>query len=157
VTALTLLAFDRGSGQRHRLARRLRPDRRSTELLVAGPSEAKALLRRLDRMRTARPSAAWTACRDVSEPVVRLAWVVAQRGRLRRVLDRYLREWTMIRADIDGSDLLAKGVPQGPAVARGLRAALRGKLDGRAVGREAQLVLALRATGHGSRRRSGTA
>ncbi len=49
-----------------------------------------------------------------------------------------------VRLAIDGGDLLAAGVPEGPAVGRGLRAALAAKLDGRARGREAELAEALK-------------
>jgi tRNA nucleotidyltransferase (CCA-adding enzyme) len=50
-----------------------------------------------------------------------------------------------VSLEIDGSDLLAAGVPEGPAIGRGLRAALAAKLDGRVDGREAELAEALRA------------
>jgi tRNA nucleotidyltransferase (CCA-adding enzyme) len=59
------------------------------------------------------------------------------------------REWLErlrhVRLSIDGRDLLAAGVPEGPAVGRGLRAAMGAKLDGRAGSREQQLAEALRA------------
>lgn len=59
------------------------------------------------------------------------------------------REWLEslrhVRLEIDGSDLLAAGVPQGPAVGAALRAALAAKLDGRASGRQQELAEALRA------------
>jgi tRNA nucleotidyltransferase (CCA-adding enzyme) len=52
-----------------------------------------------------------------------------------------------IKLEIGGSDLLAAGVPEGPAVGRGLRAALAAKLDGRIGGRAQELAEALRAAG----------
>jgi tRNA nucleotidyltransferase (CCA-adding enzyme) len=59
------------------------------------------------------------------------------------------REWLEslrgVRLEIDGADLLAAGVPQGPSVGRGLRAALEAKLDGRVSGREQELAAALKA------------
>jgi tRNA nucleotidyltransferase (CCA-adding enzyme) len=60
-------------------------------------------------------------------------------------LDRYASEWRHVRLEIDGDDLLAEGVPEGPAVGRGLGAALAAKLDGQLAGREAELEAALRA------------
>ena len=60
-------------------------------------------------------------------------------------LDRYMEEWRSIELEIDGSDLLAAGVPEGPAVGRGLRAALQRKLDGEIGGREQELAVALEA------------
>jgi tRNA nucleotidyltransferase (CCA-adding enzyme) len=60
-------------------------------------------------------------------------------------LDRYLAEWRAVALEIDGSDLLAAGVPQGPALGRGLAAALRAKLDGEISGRDEELAAALAA------------
>jgi tRNA nucleotidyltransferase (CCA-adding enzyme) len=60
-------------------------------------------------------------------------------------LDRYLLEWRSVKLSIDGDDLVAVGIPQGPAVGRGLAEALRRKLDGEIGGREAELEIALSA------------
>lgn len=58
-------------------------------------------------------------------------------------LDRYLTEWRAVALEIDGEDLIAAGVPQGPAVGLGLAAALRRKLDGEITGRAQELEVAL--------------
>ena len=59
------------------------------------------------------------------------------------------REWLTrlrhVQLEIDGLVLLAAGVPEGPAVGRGLRAALAAKLDGEVQGYEQELAAALRA------------
>jgi tRNA nucleotidyltransferase (CCA-adding enzyme) len=60
-------------------------------------------------------------------------------------LDRYMEEWRTVELEIDGEDLLAAGVPEGPAVGRGLQTALRRKLDGEIGGREEELAAALEA------------
>jgi tRNA nucleotidyltransferase (CCA-adding enzyme) len=60
-------------------------------------------------------------------------------------LDRYASEWRHVRLEITGEDLLADGIPQGPAVGRGLEAALSGKLDGEISGRDEELRVALAA------------
>jgi tRNA nucleotidyltransferase (CCA-adding enzyme) len=60
-------------------------------------------------------------------------------------LDRYLLEWRDVALEIDGEDLMQAGVPQGPAVGRGLQSALRRKLDGEVSGREQELAAALEA------------
>lgn len=60
-------------------------------------------------------------------------------------LDRYLLEWRDVRLEIDGDELLAAGVKQGPAVGRGLTEALRRKLDGEVSGHEEELRAALAA------------
>jgi tRNA nucleotidyltransferase (CCA-adding enzyme) len=64
-------------------------------------------------------------------------------------LDRYLSEWRGVSLEIDGEDMIAAGVPQGPAVGRGLKEALRGKLDGELTGREEELAVALEAARSG--------
>jgi tRNA nucleotidyltransferase (CCA-adding enzyme) len=58
-------------------------------------------------------------------------------------LDRYLAEWREVSLEIDGEALIAAGIPQGPAVGRGLDAALRRKLDGEIAGRVQELDAAL--------------
>ena len=60
-------------------------------------------------------------------------------------LDRYLLEWHLVGLEIDGEDLIAAGIPQGPAVGRGLAEALRRRLDGEIEGRERELEVALAA------------
>jgi tRNA nucleotidyltransferase (CCA-adding enzyme) len=65
-------------------------------------------------------------------------------------LDRYLGEWRAVALEIRGEDLIAGGVPQGPAVGVGLAAALRRKLDGELSGRDQELEVALSAAREGS-------
>ncbi|HEX3324780.1 MAG TPA: hypothetical protein VHR65_06595 [Solirubrobacterales bacterium] len=59
-------------------------------------------------------------------------------------LDRYLAEWRHVALEIGGEDLIAAGVPQSPAIGRGLHEALRRKLDGEIAGRNQELEVALR-------------
>ena len=58
-------------------------------------------------------------------------------------LDRYLAEWRDVRLEIDGEALIAAGIPQSPAIGRGLDEALRRKLDGGISGRAQELDVAL--------------
>ena len=51
----------------------------------------------------------------------------------------------MVRLEITGDDLIAAGIPEGPAIGRGLEAALSGKLDGEISGRDEELRIALAA------------
>jgi tRNA nucleotidyltransferase (CCA-adding enzyme) len=57
-------------------------------------------------------------------------------------LDRYAAEWRHVQLEITGDDLLEAGIPQGPAVGRGLDAALSGKLDGEISGRDEEFSIA---------------
>jgi len=54
-----------------------------------------------------------------------------------------------VQLEIGGGDLIAAGVPEGPAVGRGLAAALRRKLDGEVAGRQEELEVAVRAAREG--------
>jgi tRNA nucleotidyltransferase (CCA-adding enzyme) len=56
----------------------------------------------------------------------------------------WLNELRHLRPDITGADLLAAGVPEGPAVGRGLTAAHEALLDGTAPDRASQLEVALK-------------
>jgi tRNA nucleotidyltransferase (CCA-adding enzyme) len=60
---------------------------------------------------------------------------------------RWADELRHVRLEISGDDLIAAGVPEGPAVGRGLATALARKLDGAPGGREAELRDALDAAG----------
>jgi tRNA nucleotidyltransferase (CCA-adding enzyme) len=60
-------------------------------------------------------------------------------------LDHYLTVWSKVELEIDGSDLLKAGVPEGPAIGRGLRAARQKRLDGEIVNRDHELAVALEA------------
>jgi tRNA nucleotidyltransferase (CCA-adding enzyme) len=60
-------------------------------------------------------------------------------------LDQYLTAWSKVELEIDGNDLLAAGVPQGPAIGRGLWAARQKRLEGEIVNRDHELAVALEA------------
>ena len=56
----------------------------------------------------------------------------------------YIERWREQRLLIDGDDLIAAGIPRGPAIGAGLQGALERKLDGALTGgREAELELAV--------------
>lgn len=56
----------------------------------------------------------------------------------------YVERWCQVRLTIGGEDLIAAGIPEGPAIGAGLRGALERKLDGELDGgRAAELELAL--------------
>jgi tRNA nucleotidyltransferase (CCA-adding enzyme) len=60
-------------------------------------------------------------------------------------LEHYLTAWSRVELQIDGTDLLEAGVPQGPAIGRGLRAARQKRLEGEIFSREHELEVALEA------------
>jgi tRNA nucleotidyltransferase (CCA-adding enzyme) len=56
---------------------------------------------------------------------------------------RWVTDLSNVRLEIGGDDLLAAGVPQGPAIGKALEETLRRKLDGVISGREQELQAAL--------------
>ncbi|HEX7279236.1 MAG TPA: hypothetical protein VF255_06370 [Solirubrobacterales bacterium] len=60
-------------------------------------------------------------------------------------LDDYLTAWSKVELEIDGNDLLEAGVPEGPAIGRGLQEARRKRLEGEIVNRDHELAVALEA------------
>lgn len=67
----------------------------------------------------------------------------------REAAHRWLSQLRGVRLEIGGRDLVAAGVPSGPAIGQGLRAALAAKLDGNVQGRDAELAEALKVAGAG--------
>jgi tRNA nucleotidyltransferase (CCA-adding enzyme) len=76
------------------------------------------------------------------EPLLSLALALAMRAPSAPIL-RWVTELRSVRLEITGDDLLAAGVPEGPALGRALDATLDRKLDGFVSGREEELEAAL--------------
>jgi tRNA nucleotidyltransferase (CCA-adding enzyme) len=91
--------------------------------------------------RAARPSEIADAAAGAGPELVALAGATGPAQPARDWLER-LRH---VQLEIDGRDLLAAGVPEGPAIGRALKAALAAKLDGGAGSREQELEQALSA------------
>lgn len=108
-------AASRAARVAERIARALRERDHS-------PSELRALLAR--------------------EPLEALALALALRAPSEAVL-RWVTELRGVRLEISGADLLAAGVPEGPAIGRALEETLRRKLDGLIAGRDEELETAL--------------
>jgi len=109
------------------------------DAILAAATRAPSLAAALERAR--RPSEIAEAAAGAGPELVALAGALGPATNARDWLTR-LRH---VQLEIDGSELLAAGIPEGPAVGRGLQAALAGKLDGRVSGRAAELAAALEA------------
>jgi tRNA nucleotidyltransferase (CCA-adding enzyme) len=112
------------------------PDRTGIVAAATGSAVRSEALKR-----AGRPSEIAAALAGAGVEEVAIAGALGAAPKAREWLDQ-LRH---VRLEIDGADLLAAGVAEGPAVGRGLRAALAAKLDGQAQGRAAELSEALRA------------
>jgi len=114
------------------------PDR---DAIVQAAARAPELRRALSA--AGAPSEIAAAAAGFGPEAVALAGALGADGPAREWLER-LRG---VALEIDGRDLLAAGVPEGPAVGRALRAALSAKLDGRVGDREEELAVALQSLG----------
>jgi tRNA nucleotidyltransferase (CCA-adding enzyme) len=121
-----------------RLLDRLAFEAADRDAIAAAASGSEQLARRLSA--AGRASEIAGAVDGAGPESVALAGALGAEEPARQWLER-LRD---VRLEIDGRDLLAAGVPEGPAVGRGLAAARAAKLDGEVAGREAELAAALR-------------
>jgi tRNA nucleotidyltransferase (CCA-adding enzyme) len=111
-----------------------------TDAILAAAVGGEGGARELKAIRPNRPSEAVEAARGRSGVELALARAMGAEW-----LDRYVERWRDVELEITGEDLLAAGIPEGPAVGRGLTAALARKLDGEISGRDAELAAALKA------------
>ncbi len=138
-TALALAGSSTDSAELSELLDTLAFEAAERARIAAAATRAPALAEQLERART--PSEIAEAVGGAGPEEVAVAGALGP-GQAARDWLETLRH---VHLEIDGTDLLAAGVPEGPAVGRGLRAALAAKLDGRADGREGELAEALRA------------
>jgi tRNA nucleotidyltransferase (CCA-adding enzyme) len=137
--ALALAARGLPVGELAALLDRLAFDAPDRDAIGSAAQRSEALAQALGRVE--RPSQTARAVGGASAETVALAGALGPEQEAREWLGR-LRH---VGLEIDGRDLIAEGVPEGPAIGRGLDAALAAKLDGRADGREAELAAALEA------------
>ena len=114
-------------------------DARQRDTIIAAATGARRVARALERSRGPSEIAAAVGGPAASPELVALAGALGPESQARQ----WLESLRHVRLEIDGHDLLDAGVPAGPAIGRGLRAALAAKLDGRASDRDAELAAAL--------------
>jgi tRNA nucleotidyltransferase (CCA-adding enzyme) len=143
LVALALATIGVAPGARVQLLDRLAFEAGARDRIVAAARDASPAAEALES--AARPSEIAAA---LGSGRVELAAIAGALGP-----ERAAREWLErlrhVRLEIDGNDLIAAGVAQGPAIGRGLRAALAAKLDGAAAGRPGELAVAVRAARRG--------
>jgi len=143
VLALAALVQPGSREERERVVRRLRPERRDASDLLEAPDRAREILKALRSARHPRPSRVFRICEGASVVSCLLALSETRAGAVRQALCGFLLRFSSLKADISGDDLLREGVPAGPRVGVGLRAALEAKLDGRATDAQRQLAVAI--------------
>jgi tRNA nucleotidyltransferase (CCA-adding enzyme) len=107
--------------------------------IVVGVAQAEGIEGRLAG--AGRPSEVAAVARGVPVEAVALAGALGAESAARA----WIEDLRGVTLAIDGTDLLAAGIPQSAAVGRALAAALDARLDGAAPDRDAQLAVALAA------------
>jgi tRNA nucleotidyltransferase (CCA-adding enzyme) len=110
------------------------------DAIVAAASGAEPVGRALAAAE--RPSEIAAAAFGAGPELVALAGALGPADAARAWLTRVRH----VQLEIGGGDLIAAGVPEGPAIGRGLAAALAARLDGRARSRDQELAAALEAS-----------
>jgi hypothetical protein len=88
-----------------------------------------------------RSSAAYRLLAPYPARVLAVAWVAADRKRLRDRLLRYQTEWRLVETEITGNVLKALGLRPGPLFGRLLGALRDARLDGQVSTREEEAAL----------------
>jgi tRNA nucleotidyltransferase (CCA-adding enzyme) len=136
---LAVAALEVPAGELSRLLDALAFEAEDRDVIVAAATRAGELA---DTLQNAHAASAIAAAAGGAPPeLVALAGALGAEAQAREWLE-HLRH---VRLSIDGRDLIAAGVPEGPAIGRGLRAALAAKLDGRTSERDQELAEALHA------------
>jgi tRNA nucleotidyltransferase (CCA-adding enzyme) len=121
----------------------LQLDARDRDAVIRASRGAAALARAL---RASEPAPSGLRALMAGEPPELLALALALGAPSEPIL-RWVSDLASVRLEISGADLLAAGVPEGPALGRALDATLDRKLDGLVSGREDELSTALELAG----------
>ncbi len=149
LTGWGLAGIDEGAADRVRGARELLADpawagvadAADAVFEAARPSEeSRRAVAELTQKAPASPSAGVALASGV-KPVHLVMARIAGAG----WLDAWAAEWRHVSLEISGTDLLDAGIAQGPALGRGLAAALAARLDGTIATRDEELRVALAA------------
>jgi tRNA nucleotidyltransferase (CCA-adding enzyme) len=140
--ALAIAGSRLGGDRLAALLDRLAFEASDRDVIVAAAVRSGPLAERLGAAQ--RPSEIAKAVNGDGAELVTLAGAVGT-ARAAQTAQLWLERLRGVSLAIDGNDLIAAGVHEGPAVGAGLRAALAAALDGDASDRERQLAVALRA------------
>jgi tRNA nucleotidyltransferase (CCA-adding enzyme) len=148
VTLLAAMAHGATRTQAEHWLRHLRFGREYGEPTIAVAEKAPAVLRTLRDRRKMVDSRLYHALVGLPDETVIYTWALGDE-RVRGRVERFVDELSRIQMEVSGQDLKEMGIQPGPAYSAILARALDDRLDGRAVGRDAELAnlrrLAIRA------------
>jgi tRNA nucleotidyltransferase (CCA-adding enzyme) len=139
VTLTVALAGSASRQSAERWTRRLRFGREYGAPAVAAAERGAVVLGRLRDRRKMRDSRLYYLLQPIPDETIIYIWSIA--GHLERErIERYLDVLAGTKTAINGDDLASLGMEPGPGYSAILAQALADRLDGRAVGREAELA-----------------
>ncbi|MHB9003694.1 MAG: CBS domain-containing protein [Coriobacteriia bacterium] len=139
VTLLAAMAHGATRTQAEHWLRHLRFGREYGEPTVAVAERSPAVLRTLRDRRKMRDSRLYRALVGMPDETVIYAWALGDE-RVKGRVERFVDEIARIQMAVSGQDLKEMGARPGPAYSAILAHALDDRLDGRAVGRDAELA-----------------
>jgi hypothetical protein len=145
LVVLSLLLCSSGATLVDRTLARLQPSRGMRTTVRDAIQALHDIPRALALAPRGRPSTIFRACHGRTTEALLCVRAQCRSPAVQSAIKRYVDHLRDVRSDIGGRDLLREGIPAGPALARGLEAALLAKLDGTPGGRRAQLRVALSA------------
>jgi tRNA nucleotidyltransferase (CCA-adding enzyme) len=107
---------------------------------MASLSQSTEMLRRRD----ARPSGIVAVLDRFPNAAVAAFAALSEDAAIRTITRRYLHEWRDTRPLLNGNDLREMGIPEGPAIGKGLQLIRAARLDGWASDRDDERALVLR-------------
>ncbi len=126
-------------GAAERWLRHMRFGREYSDPALAATDHGKNLMRALRDGRGMRDSRLHAMLSSVPVETAIYLWAVGNKLARDRI-ERYLKVLSHVKAEVTGEDLIAMGWEPSPAFSGILAQALADRLDGRAVGREAELA-----------------
>jgi tRNA nucleotidyltransferase (CCA-adding enzyme) len=153
-TLVTALVASSGRTSAERWCRRMRFGREYAEPAVIAAERGGTLLARLAERRTMRPSRLFFMLEAVPDEVIVYLWAVGSDPARERV-EEYVRSLATVAPSVTGADLIALGLEPGPGFSAILAQARADRLDGKAVGREAELANLKRLAKRAARRSPG--
>ncbi|MEA5076514.1 MAG: hypothetical protein VB139_09235, partial [Coriobacteriia bacterium] len=138
---LLVTAFVASAGRvaADRWCRKMRFGREYTTPAVVTAERAEQVSARLRDGRKMRPSRLFFMLEALPTETLAYLWATGER-RVRARVEEYVRDLSRVRPAVTGADLIALGVEPGPSFAGILAQARADRLDGKAVGFEAELA-----------------
>jgi len=153
VTLVAALAAGADRAQAERWLKHLRFGKEYAAPTVAIADKAPSMGRALKDRRKMRDSRLYHTCEGVPDEALVYVWAVGD-DRVRSRVERYIDVVSRLQLEVTGQDLIDMGLKPGPRFSAILAQARDDRLDGRAVGREAELANLRRLVAKNARSRS---